>query len=254
MSHPENDRPRETLLQRKVKKIAVAWFIIHLIGFIGEIISKTKSHGFSESSQYWFQSNSFIYMAIETSFGLIISVCLFVGATKRIKYLLIPYFIFGVVTLLFFFGILVMFIIAMSNGSQVAFVAMIVVLVLIFIHTWMLSTTQKYYKELSRKHSRDVDENVPGATNCHLQANAPSPDDILGHATMNQTSGQDFLRVPSAINVDGRPSNQPVRPELPPAYSDTVIVSRDSTSKGDLPPSYDDAMAMKDKDKTGELV
>ena len=248
MSNPENQMRSETVLQRKVKKIAVAWFTIHLIGFVGEILSKTQKCGISESGQYWYESKSIVYMAIETSIGLISSICLFVGATKRNKYLLIPFMLVGAVTFVFLIGVSVMFVILLwSSGNPSAFIAIAFLLVLIFTQIWMIKTTQQYYKELNKKQGRDGVENLPCATDRPLPATAPPRNDVLGHAPMNPAGGQTSFRFPSALNGDESFNSQPIRPELPPAYSDTVVVSRDPTSIGELPPSYDDAIAMKDK-------
>jgi len=255
MSNPENQIRSETVLQRKVKKIAVAWFTIHLIGFVGEILSKTQKYGISESGQYWYESKSIVYMAIETSIGLISSICLFVGATKRNKYLLIPFMLVGAVTFVFLIGVSVMFILLLwSSGNPSAFIAIAFLLVLIFTQLWMLKTTQQYYKELNKKQGRDGVENLPCATDSALPATAPPRNDVLGQAPMNPGSGPTSFRFPSALNPNESFNSQPIPPELPPAYSDTVVVSRDSTNRGELPPSYDDAIAMKDKNIGGNLV
>ena len=255
MSNPENQMRSETVLQRKVKKIAVAWFTIHLIGFVGEILSKTQKYGISESGQYWYESKTIVYMAIETSIGLISSICLFVGATKRNKYLLIPFMLVGAVTFVFLIGVSVMFIYYLwSYGNPSAFIAIAFLLFLIFTQIWMIKTTQQYYKELNRNQGRDAVENLHCATDSQQPATAPPRNDVIGHAPMNPASGQTSFRFPSTLNDNESFSSQPIPPDIPPAYSDTVVVSRDSTSIGELPPSYDDAIAMKDKNIGGNLV
>ena len=257
MSNPENQMRsgNNFQLQSKVKKIAVAWFTIHLIGFSGEILSKTQKYGISESGQYWYESKTIVYMAIETAIGLISSICLFVGATKRNKYLLIPFMLVGTVTLVFLIGVSVIFgMLLWSEGNPSAFIAIAFLLVLIFTQIWMIKTTQQYYKELNKKQGRDGVENLQCATDSPLPATAPPRNDVLGYSPMNPASGETSFRFPHTLNVNERLSSQPIPPELPPAYSDTVVVSRDSTSRGELPPSYDDAIAMKDKNIGGNLV
>jgi len=260
MSNSENqmrsvDLQHVAVLQRKVKKIAVAWFTIHLIGFVGEISSKIPKYGISESGQYWYESKSIVYMAIETSIGLISSICLFVGATKRNKYLLIPFMLVGAVSFVFLIAVSVYFVILLwSSGNPSAFIAIAFLLVLTFTQIWMIKTTQQYYKELNKKQGRDGVENLPCATDRPLPATAPPRNDVLGQAPMNPASGQTSFRFPTAFNENESFNSQPIPPELPPTYSDTVVVSRDSTTRGDLPPSYDDAIAMKDKDIGGHLV
>jgi len=258
MSNTEHERRSQTVLERKVKKIAVAWCTIHIIGFIGEILFNTQKYGISQDGHNWYESKTIFYIAIETMVGLISSVCLFIGATKRQKYLLIPFMLSSIVALLFFLGIFIMYIVnyisIKHSGLMMHLFAMALLLILICTQAWMLNITQKYYTELSKKHNRDVVEDLPCATANPFPATAPSQSDVLGYAPMNHAIGQTSQRTPSTFNENENSSIQPMRPELPPAYSDTVVVSRDSNDKAELPPSYDDAMAMKNKDIEGDLV
>merc|ERR1712165_673834 len=217
------------------------------------ILFNTQKYGISQDGHSWYESKNFFYIAIETMVGLISSVCLFIGTTKRQKYLLIPFMLSSIVALLFFIGVFVMYIInyiSIKHSSlMMGLFAMALLFTLICIQAWMLNITQKYYKELSKKHNRDVVEDLPCATANPFPATAPSQSDVLGYAPTNQAIQQTSQRIPSAFNENESLNIQPMRPELPPAYSDTVVVSRD---KAELPPSYDDAMAMKNKDIGGD--
>lgn len=245
-------RPQSEL-QRKVKKIAVAWFTIHVIGFVGEILFKAQKYGLSDRGLQWYESKTILYMAIETMIGLVSSVCLFFGAHKRMKYLLIPFMLVSVVAVVFFLCTLVMFCVSIwSNGGATSFFAVAILIILISIQIWMLQTTQKYYKELNKKEGRDIDPPCSEAN--PPRATAPTQHQEFGYASMNQASGQTSLGIPPTVNENENLGANNIRPELPPAYSDTVVVSMDARDSAELPPSYDDAMAMKDKQIGGDLV
>merc|ERR1712165_362934 len=223
------------------------------------ILFNTQKYGISQDGHNWYESKTIFYIAIETMVGLISSICLFIGATKRQKYLLIPFMLSSIVALLFFLGVFIMYITNIhhsihGSGLMVPLFAMALLLILICIQAWMLNITQKYYKVLNKKHNRDIVEDLPGATANPFPATAPSQSDLLGYAPMNQAIGQTSQRIPSAFNENESLSIQPIQPELPPAYTDTVVVSTDSKNKAELPPSYDDAMAMKNRNMGGDLV
>ena len=242
MCNPDNQLRSETVLQRKVKKIAEVLFTFHIFGLVGEILSENIIENIPQEykiSDSWLHIYT-EYMAIETSIVLIICICLFVGATKQNKYLLIPFMLVSSVRFLFLIGVLLECIFALwSTGNPSAFIALAFLLLLIFIQIWMIKTTFQYYKELNTKQNREGIENLSCATDSHLQAIAPSRNDVSGHAPLNQASGQTSSRFPSALNENENFNSQPVRPEHPPTFSDTVVVSKDSTIRGDPPPSYD---------------
>ena len=232
----------ETVLQRKVKKIAAVLITLQLIS--GSVAQRyyTQEYKRSESRHDRNESTPIVYMAIELSIGLISSICLFSGSTKRNKYLLIPFMLVSSVRFLFLIGVLLECIFALwSTGNPSAFIALAFLLLLIFIQIWMIKTTFQYYKELNTKQNQWI-QSVPSPVepkDSHLQAIAPTRNDVLGHAPLNQASGQTSSRFPSALNENENFNSQPVRPEHPPTFSDTVVVSKDSTIRGDPPPSYD---------------
>jgi len=244
-------------LQRKVKKIAVAWFTIHVIGFVGEILFKIQKYGSSDGGLQWYEHKIILYMAIETMIGLVSSVCLFFGAHKSIRYLLLPFMLVSVVAILFLLCTIVMICVSIwFYGLPTSFFAVVLLFILLTVQTWMLKTTLKYYNELFKKEEREqrnVDQTCnPGAS--QPRVTVPSQHQEGGYAAMNQAGGQTSLGIPSATNENENLGATTIQPELPPAYSDTVIVSMDDRGKGELPPSYDDAMAMKEKGVGGNLV
>ena len=248
-----------TDLQRKVKNIAIGSIVLHVIGFLGEILQSLEA--FASRYSEIFHSTTFLSMLIETAIGLMASSLLYYGARKRNKYLLIPFMIimvglqFFLVITLFFFGMLCL------QGDPIIYFAMAMLVVLITFVCWMLRTTKALYDEIRKNENLvSVSETLfPNPTHDHGYNQVSQPFQSFNHSNpvglpesngsiringavdleANGTNLQVNLPVPSLNNL-----NEDARTEPPPPYNETANPTTNNDGQ-ELPPSYDQAMEMK---------
>ena len=250
-----SDQQSSTVLQRKVKNIAIGCIVLHVIGFLGEILQSLESYA-SINSEI-FHSTTFLCMLIETAIGLMASILLYYGARRRNKYLLIPFMIimiglqFFLVITLFFFGMLCL------QGDPIIYFAMAMLVVLITFVCWMLRTTKALYDEIRKNENLvAVSETLfPNPTHDHGYNQVSQPFQSFNHSNpvglpgsnsgevdleANGTNLQVNLPVPSLNNL-----NEDARTEPPPPYNETSANPTTNNDGQELPPSYDQAMEMK---------
>ena len=255
-------------LQTKVKNIALGCITLHVIGLAAEIIQLLLTSNRHVIKNPMLQPRTIISITMESLLGLLTCILLYVGAKKKNKFLLIPFMLVMVllqvllVITLFIFGMLCL------NGDPIIFGGMAFIIALLLITGWMLKTTRAFYNDIrdtegygprsrqvpdtSHPDNHFVNTVVLPYTEEHavlsdIEANCRQVVESRRMHQVEQTDRQ--VRILNRINLPAEAPSGPSEP--PPAYNETTTILDDgvySDTSGYLPPSYDEAMAMKKQD------
>ena len=239
----------DPVLQRQVQNIALGCTCLHLIGLVGEVIQLSTSRNYLRGTQHGhysfhdtFTRKTIISVIMESFLGLITCILLYVGARKKNKWLLVPFMIVMVlmqgclVITLFMFGMLCL------TGEPIIFLGMALIMFLLSLTAWMLKTTRDFYFDIGKCERRSPCSDNP-EVQPYTEVNYPhqtvatsNTSDAEGNFGEQQVQPHDLqVAMPAPMAARNGPN------EPPPAYTET---SSPPNTALELPPSYDEAVAM----------